>query len=317
MICLIVVAVGIMFTACNKNKKCKHDDPSQIVIVEAVPPTCLNTGLTEGMKCNLCGVMVVPQAIVNPLGHNVVIDSAVASTCTKTGLTEGRHCSVCNEVFVAQHEISIVDHIETDWIIDGEATNIRDGVKHTECTMCGKRIRDEIIPATGSLGLEYTLNADGESYSVSGIGTCKDTEILILSTYNGLPVTHISKYAFFGCNELTRIESSVSLTSIGSYAFYNCSSLLTFYFPGVTAIGNHAFYNCSSLFAISIPDSVTIIGDYAFYNCDDLVSITYYGDVEQWNSIEKGYRWDYGTMLWFNIRCNDGEILQDGTITYY
>jgi hypothetical protein len=45
------------------------------------------------------------------------------------------------------------------------------------------------VPA--SEGLEYELNEDGTSYSVIGIGTCEDTDIVIPSTYEGLPVTRL------------------------------------------------------------------------------------------------------------------------------
>lgn len=55
-------------TTTTSKPACKHDDPTQIVVVEAVAPTCQETGLTEGMKCNLCGTMVVPQALVDATG---------------------------------------------------------------------------------------------------------------------------------------------------------------------------------------------------------------------------------------------------------
>lgn len=67
--------------------------------------------------------------------------------------------------------------------------------------------------------LTYTLNDDGVSYSVSGIGSCTDTNVVIPSTYNDLPVTAISNNAFWGCSGLTSITIPNSVTSIGSYAF--------------------------------------------------------------------------------------------------
>ena len=102
-----------------------------------------------------------------------------------------------------------------------------------------------------SQGLEFALNDD--SYWVIGIGTCTDTEIVIPSQYNGLPVTGIFEQAFAGTNDLASIEIPDS----------------------VTYIGTEAFYNCSSLTSITIPDSVTSIGNYAFYNCSSLTSVTF------------------------------------------
>ena len=102
-----------------------------------------------------------------------------------------------------------------------------------------------------SEGLEYTLNSDGKSYSVTGIGTCKDTHVVISATYNNLPVTSIGDRAFYYCRSLTSV-------TIGN---------------GVTSIGTWAFVYCDSLTSVTIPDSVTSIGSDAFYGCDKLVEV--------------------------------------------
>ena len=114
-----------------------------------------------------------------------------------------------------------------------------------------------------SQGLEFTLNDDGESYSVTGIGTCTDTEIVIPATYKDKPVTAIGECAFYGFRNLTSITIS----------------------DGVTRIDEGAFYGCRGLTSIIIPNSVTIIGDSVFSGCGDLESIivasqnpTYYSD---------------------------------------
>lgn len=263
-----------MFTSCNKRNNCKHDDPLQIVKVEAVPPTCLKTGLTEGLRCNLCETMVVPQLIVEALGHTEVTDEAVASTCTESGLTEGKHCAVCDTVFVAQQEISIIDCIETEWLIDVEATKTEDGVKHTECSMCGKRISEEAIPATGSLGLKYIKNTDNMSCTITGIGDCKDLMVVIPNVIDGYRVTSIGNSAFTHCTSITHVFIPISVTNIGEEAFRGCSSLRLVNIPNtITSIGNRAFYNCIELQAIAIPPSVTDIGDEAFLLCEKLTNI--------------------------------------------
>ncbi|MGM9632670.1 MAG: hypothetical protein ACI3XL_06240 [Eubacteriales bacterium] len=57
-----------------------------------------------------------------------------------------------------------------------------------------------------SVGLEFTLNDDGATYSVTGLGTCADTDIVIPKAYEGKPVTGIGWRAFYDCSGLTDIH---------------------------------------------------------------------------------------------------------------
>ena len=108
-----------------------------------------------------------------------------------------------------------------------------------------------------SKGLKYILSSDGTYYIVSGIGSCTDTDIVIPSTYNGIPVTIIGERAFYNCTGLTSITIPDSITSIENYAFYGCSGLTS----------------------ITIPESVTSIGIWAFAYCTGLTKI-YYNAIE-------------------------------------
>jgi hypothetical protein len=115
-------------------------------------------------------------------------------------------------------------------------------------------------------GLEYRLNEDGESYSVSGIGTCDHLDIWIPDTYNGLPVTGIYEKAFYGCTFATiRIPDSV--TYIGDRAFENCELFYIDIPNSVVSIGDYVFVNCIFLEKVSIPSSVLSIGECTFTEC--------------------------------------------------
>ena len=70
-----------------------------------------------------------------------------------------------------------------------------------------------------SEGLKYTLSSDGTYYSVTGIGTCKDTDIIIPETYKDLPVTTIGDSAFNECTSLTSVVIPDSVASIDFEAF--------------------------------------------------------------------------------------------------
>ena len=85
------------------------------------------------------------------------------------------------------------------------------------------------IYENASEGLEFELNSDGESYSVVGIGTCTDSNVVIPSMYNNMPVTSIGSEAFFDCDSLVSVVIGDSVTSIGSDAFSDCSNLYVVY----------------------------------------------------------------------------------------
>jgi hypothetical protein len=124
-----------------------------------------------------------------------------------------------------------------------------------------------------SEGLAYTLNEDGQSYSVSGIGSCTDTDIIIPAVYEGLPVTALSDNAFKEYAEVNSVVIPDSVTKIGKWAFRDCDNLNSVVIGnGVTIIDNQAFYGCG-LISVEIGSSVESIGDLAFYGCGNLTSI--------------------------------------------
>ena len=91
---------------------------------------------------------------------------------------------------------------------------------------------DNEITIFSSIGLAYSLNDDDASYSVAGLGTCIDNNIVIPNTYNNLPVTSIGGGAFYNCTSLTSVVIPDSVTSIGRSAFQGCVNLTDVYYTG-------------------------------------------------------------------------------------
>ena len=154
-------------------------------------------------------------------------------------------------------------------------------------------------PAT-SEGLIYTLK-DDNTYEVSGIGACTDTDLVIPAEVNGIVVTSIGGAAFFECSSLTSIAIPDSVTDIYMGAFYNCENLASVTFGensqlafidicafgpcisltsielpnSLTIIEESAFRGCTGLTSIAIPDSVTTLVQHAFDGCSGLTSVTF------------------------------------------
>ena len=113
------------------------------------------------------------------------------------------------------------------------------------CALVGCEKNDNSSDIKYSEGLEFTLNHNGESYSVKSIGTCTDTKVVIPNTYNEKPVTSINSYAFYNLTSITSIIVPDSVTSIGAGAFSGCSSLesITLPFVGSSASAKSAPIN--------------------------------------------------------------------------
>lgn len=155
-------------------------------------------------------------------------------------------------------------HKKTVWIVDVEATCVKNGIKHEECIKCHKKLTIEEIKAPGHIcnnlgicnrcgdeiptqGLKYGLNKEKNHYNVSEYNG-KDANVRIPSMYNGLYVTYIASSAFLDCKNLVSIKIPDS----------------------VKTIGTRAFNGCTGLTSIEIPSSVTIVDYCAFDDCDNI-----------------------------------------------
>lgn len=270
----------------------KGHSPSEWIIDEEA--TYTENGLKH-KDCLECGDLL-ETSIVPMLTHSYV-SVVTAPTCTKKGYTT-HTCTECGDIYIDDYVDQLGEyHTPGDWIVDVDATKTEDGKCHTTCTVCGELMND-IIYATGSIGIKYLLNDDGVSYYVAGIGSCTDAELVIPQMHNKLPVTRIADKAFKECRSITSVTIGNSVTSIGDEAFYRCLSLASVEIPdsvtsigvgafiycyaltsvsignSVTSIANSTFQECSNLRSIIIPDSVTWIGRSAFLRCYSLVSIT-------------------------------------------
>ena len=277
-----------------------------------------NTKLIIGIAVGVVAVVAIVLAIaLSGESHTHEFgewDVAEKPTCSEKG-TKVRYCS-CGEK--QTEAIVTLDHSFGDWATVKEPTVTEEGLKERTCA-CGEKETQKIDkrPVTYSKDLKFILNDDDQSYTVTGIGTCTDTDVFIPNTYEGLPVTSIGDRAFRECTGFTSIVIPDSVTSIGDMAFERCTGLTSIVIPdSVTSIGRSAFSGCTGLTSITvdedntsyqsidgnlyskdgktliqyaigkkntsftIPDSVTSIGYAAFGYCTGLTSIVIPDSVE-------------------------------------
>ena len=143
-----------------------------------------------------------------------------------------------NRYFMASEEFA--DHVERDYTIGDEIT--ADGFQYV--------IVDNTVEITGYTGGE--------------------TRVAIPSYIDGLPVTAIGPYAFFGLTHLTKVALPNTLITIGDFAFADCTGLTGgLIFPdSITSIGNNTYYRCSGLYGtVKLPASLITIGNEVFDGC--------------------------------------------------
>ncbi|MBP3347906.1 MAG: leucine-rich repeat domain-containing protein, partial [Clostridia bacterium] len=110
------------------------------------------------------------------------------------------------------------------------------------------------------------VNADGNSCTITGMGTCTDVELYIPEYIDGYKVTVVKSLDNendFKFN-LTYVYVPTGIVELGNELFYGTASLKNVSLPNsLKKIGNEVFY-MSAIEKIEIPDSVEYIGDNAF-----------------------------------------------------
>ncbi|MBR2341048.1 MAG: leucine-rich repeat domain-containing protein [Clostridia bacterium] len=203
------------------------------------------------------------------LGHDVETHGGKDATCEETGWKAYETCKRENCEYTTYEEIGLAEH------------SFLDGF----CETC--ELPDPDYNA--SLGLAFTLSEDETYYSVSGMGTCTDTDIVIPATYKKLPVTAIAANAFANDTKLKSVTIPSSITLMEQNAFSFCTKLESVYIADLADWFNitfaNAFANPLNLYAktlyandqavvdLVVPDAITEIKQYAFYWYSGLKSV--------------------------------------------
>ena len=115
------------------------------------PPTCTETGLTDGTHCTVCGKDIQPQATIPAMGHTEEpIGAATAPTCTAAGLTAGSRCSICGLVLTPQQPVPPLGHTEAVYEAVAATCTEPGLTSGTYCSVCHAVIKaQKTIPPLG------------------------------------------------------------------------------------------------------------------------------------------------------------------------
>lgn len=137
---------GTRQLACSKCglEQTESVDPTghDVEIIQAVAPSCTESGYTEGKKCKRCSITIQEPKVIEPQ-HTLATIDAIPATCKKNGATEGKYCTVCNKVIEAplptqgSHDVVIIASIEPTCSEDGWT----EGEKCADCDLTIKEPR--------------------------------------------------------------------------------------------------------------------------------------------------------------------------------
>ena len=255
-------------------------------VLPGTPATCTEAGLSDGVRCSVCGAVLVAQEAIPAKGHTygetVVIEEA---SCLRNGKQESV-CVDCGETVTERIPALGHDRVYEPAIEATCETSGRTG--RVVCDRCGMVLEEgETIPPLGHeiegdecincgkeacMDLEFEISLDESYYILVGLGDCSDTHILVPDVYddgeNGEhPVKSIKIEAFSSKkNGVAKAEQIVTIS-----------------FPdSIEDIGNDAFRGCSNLVSVTFGRGVWMIGSNAFGGCDSLTAVQFRGDTSDW-----------------------------------
>ncbi len=249
------------------------------VVDPAKEPTCTETGLTQGIHCERCEEVLVPQEVVPALGHKEVVDPAQAPTCTETGLTQGVHCERCEEVLVPQEVVPALGHAPA--IMSGEEPGeFTEGWTEGEyCTVCN----EVLVPRERIHPLKWEIVTMDDSVTIlKYYGS--DTAVVVPAELDGKPVTALADDSLSGAQTLYIPGTVTSLGEVCGnapvvycFAFSQADAWATghgytiiyldqgLHLPsGLKTIEEEAFAGLPDGTPVHIPDGVETIADGAF-----------------------------------------------------
>lgn len=245
--------------------------------------TCTEKGEEESV-CSNCGETKTREIAIK--GHAIVVTGEVPATCTEEGYTSEKYCSRCGEIFEEKTIIPALGHKSDNGTITVQPTETKAGIKTYKCTVCGKVLKEESIPATGKkdntkpnptkkpsipslkVGTKVTDKKTKAIYKVTGKNTvgyvkttskAKSITIPATVTINGAKcqVTSIGVKAFVNNKKLTKVVIPSSIRTIGKQAFSGCKNLksITIKTPYLTnkSVGAKAFKGIHAKATIKVP----------------------------------------------------------------
>ena len=336
---------GVETRYCNCGEKQTESIPAKghtEVVVEAVAPTCAETGLTEGKKCSDCDTVFIAQNVVDKLPHTEETLPAVDPTCTDIGFTEGKKCSACDEILIAQVEIIKLSHTYSSDLdatcevcgftrdVNCDHTDVATyPAKDATCTEAGYTesvvcniCQEILLPQTVVDAKGHTEVVDaGHAATCTAVGMTDGKHCSVCNT----TLVAQGYIKALGHNESDWIVEKIPTDTEEGYKYKTCyrchEKVVEKVIAALTDIGLEYTINGSECIITGIgtfADSVLVIPEYikgykvtaianrAFYNCKTLTEITIPETVTSIGT-QIFYKADNLSTIYYNSTYSSGE----------
>ena len=356
----VVLSEATCTTEGKQERKCKHCEAVQSEVIgildhslEKVPgyeATCTEKGLTDGMKCTVCGLVTEEQKDIAALKHKYGEWEVTKQPTCETQGTRQKKCTRCNDtkretLDYADHKLIVVKGYEATCDSDG----LTDGQM---CSVCGMvpygSEQSRIRKLTHKYGewvvvQEATCGEDGITKRKCSL--CGNEES------DTIPATEKHTYSngkCVNCGEDVKGSSFLTyrLSSDGTYyvctgtnsyglkseiiipSYYNgkpvkevgignpsfCSAKKIVIMEGIEKINAEAFYADLDVKEVYLPSTIKYIGYWAFSYCSNLEYVSIPGGnwVEYARTSNRR-----GDVMDFSNPYMAAEILREGDYSNY
>lgn len=225
LICVVLLVLFVAVACAEKPEENPTERPTENPVTEcehkntnwvtATAATCTSEGSVQ-KKCASCEA-VIETVTVGKIDHKEEPVLGKAATCTEAGLTDGKICPVCDVSIIEQKEIPALEHDESTWIIDKEATAEEAGKKHTVCLNCKEEMNSVDIPALSASHVHA-----GKEWIVTEYATCSETGEMAFICDCGKAM-ETSKLAKIDHKEVTVLGVSPTCAAAGKTDGKKCS----------------------------------------------------------------------------------------------
>ena len=263
----------------NESEELNTQHEHKHITLVGVEPTCTETGLTEGVQCEICQEILIEQEVLPVTDHTY--GDWIVDRQPEPAITGNRYrtCSLC-------------DHIISETL---EALPYSQGLLYYSNGDGTCRVID--IGSCTDTDIVIPAVYEGQTVTTIEMGFPPSTTSVVIPS----SVTKIQKYSFFNCDQLIEIEDGISYVEgwvididptirdvtiregtigIADFSFSERADITSITIPeSVRYIGESAFFRCAGLTEIKLPDHLSKIHSSTFSECTGLTSITIPSDV--------------------------------------